>query len=188
MNSPLPSCTQDFVAAVAVEVAAHGPSPSRTVVAGTAIGRAAELAATYDSPTGLLSLHPGEAIGVCQTDEAAIVALALRRVGCDREADALLGQADALITALYRRGQVPTWVNGDAAAVWAAQGKSGKAIDALERALNRGWAHAARADLPRLGDEPVLATLRGIPRFEAVRARYASHYARERAETLHSAA
>lgn len=147
-------------------------------------GRTAELAATYDSPTGLLGVKPGQAIGVCQVDEAIIVALVLRKQGRDGEATALLGQADALLRGLYRRGTVPSWVNGDAAGLWAVQGKTGPAMAALERALARGVAHASRADLPQLTDEPAFAALHGNPRFEAIQAKYIAHFAKERKEVL----
>jgi hypothetical protein len=40
-----------------------------------------------------------------------------------------------------------------------------------------------RTDLPRLSGEPALSSLRGYPRFEAVRAQYAEHFANERRET-----
>ena len=68
---------------------------------------------------------------------AAIVALALRQVGRTREADALLAQADALLRAVYARGRVISWFEDDAAGIWALQGKSDLAINALERAFAR---------------------------------------------------
>jgi TolB-like protein/DNA-binding winged helix-turn-helix (wHTH) protein/Flp pilus assembly protein TadD len=146
-------------------------------------GRARELAATYDGPTGLLYMRPGVRAGVCDLHEAALVALALRGAGRRDEADALLREADALIRAAYRRGEVPTWFDEDAAAIWAVQGRTGPALDALERALRRGGVHAGRTDLPKLEDEPALRSLRGDPRFEALRSRYEAHFAREREET-----
>ena len=148
-----------------------------------AAGRARELAATYDGPSGLLYMRPGVRVGVCDLHEVSLVALALRGVGRRAEADALLREADSLIRAAYRRGQVPNWFDDDAAAVWAVQGKTGLAIDALRRAFERGYVHAGRTDLPKLEDEPALRSLRGDPRFEAVRSMHEAHYARERAET-----
>lgn len=145
-------------------------------------GRARELAATYDSPTGLLNIKRGESLAVC-LEEAAIAALALRNVGRGSEADVLLRQADGVLRTLYRRGQVPAWLHWEAASVWALQGKSEPAVKALERSLQRGWGHGRRGDLPKLEDEPALRSLRGNPRFEALRSKYAAHYARERAET-----
>ena len=60
-------------------------------------GRAKELAATYDSPVGLLSLRPNEAVRVDQLHEAAVVALALRRAGRPAEADRLLSKATSTL-------------------------------------------------------------------------------------------
>ena len=148
-----------------------------------AVGRASELVATYDGPTGLLYMRPGVRVGVCDLHEVVLVALALRGVGRRGEADALLRESEALIRAAYRRGPVPNWFEEDAAAVWAVQGKPGLAIDALRRAFERGYVHAGRTDLPKLEDEPTLRSLRGDPRFEAVRSMHEAHYARERAET-----
>lgn len=145
-------------------------------------GRARELVATYDSPTGLLSLKPGLRLGPCQLDEAAIVALALRGAGRTAEANALLGEADALVKRLYRRGTVPTWFEEDAAGIWAAQGKAGPAAEALERALRRGWVHVGRTDLASIEAEPAFRTLGGHPRFQAYLANYKKHFAQERAE------
>jgi len=146
-------------------------------------GRAKELVATYDSPTGLLGMHRGEKVGTCYLQNAAVLALALRGMRRNDEANEILRQADAAVRAAYRQGVVPTWFDDDAAGIWALQGKRDAATEALDRALLRGSAHATRTDLPRLTDEPALASLRGYPRFEAVEAKYRAHYARERLET-----
>lgn len=148
-----------------------------------AAGRARELVASYYGPTGLLSMRPGVPMRACDLHEAALVAIALRAAGRMEVADALLREADVLLQAGYRRGKVPTWFDEDAAAIWAVQGKAGTAIDALERAFRRGAVHVSRTDLPNLVDEPALRSLRGNPRFEALRARYDAHFARERKET-----
>ncbi|MEO5578451.1 MAG: winged helix-turn-helix domain-containing protein [Sphingomicrobium sp.] len=148
-----------------------------------ASGRARELVATYYGPAGLLYMRPGVRVGVCDLHEAALVALALQTAGRREEADALLRDADALLRAAYRRGPVPIWFDEDAAAIWAVMGKSSQAIEALDRALRRGGAHAGRTDLPKVEDEPAFRSLRGDPRFEALRSKHAAHYARERAET-----
>jgi hypothetical protein len=146
-------------------------------------GRSRELTATYDSPTGLLGVRRGQPVGTCFLQSAAIIAAALRAVGRGAEADAILRQSDAVIRAAYRRGQVPLWFEDDAAGIWALQGKSDLAVTALDRALRRGSTHSTRTDLPRLSDEPALRSLLGNPRFEAVRAKYETHFARERSET-----
>jgi TolB-like protein/DNA-binding winged helix-turn-helix (wHTH) protein len=148
-----------------------------------AAGRAQELAATYDSPIGLLGVRHGVTIGTCYVQNAAVAALALRAVGRNAEATAILEQADAAVRSAYRRGPVPLWLEDDAAGVWALQGKTAQAIGALDRALRRGSMHATRTDLARLADEPALRSLRGDPRFEAVLARYDARYRDERQET-----
>ena len=145
--------------------------------------RAKELVATYDGPIGLLGIRGGLNIGTCYAQNATIVALALRAVGRNAEADSILQQADAAVQIAYRRGPVPLWLDEDAAAVWALQGKRTQAIGALDRALRRGSMHATRTDLPRLSDEPALRPLHGDPRFAAVQAKYDANFARERRET-----
>src|SRR5256885_11899523 len=110
-------------------------------------GRAQELAATYDGPTGLIGLRPRQSLRVDQLGEAPIVALALRRTGRTAEADRLLQQADAAVRAVYRRGAVPFWFDANAAAIWAAQGRKEESLSALEKALGRGWTHADGANL-----------------------------------------
>ena len=146
-------------------------------------GRARELVATYDRPTGFLGLRRGEPVQTCQLHEAALLALALKAVGRDDEADELLRQADKQARAVYRQGTVPTWYEEDAAAVWSVQGRSGPAVEALERAFRRGWIHGGRLDLPSIADEPAFRPLRGNAKFEALRTKYEQHYAKERAET-----
>jgi TolB-like protein/DNA-binding winged helix-turn-helix (wHTH) protein/Flp pilus assembly protein TadD len=146
-------------------------------------GRARELVETYDGPTGLLSIKRGRPLGPCQLDEAAIVAVALRAAGRRPEAEGILREADEVIHTLQVRGRVPVWVDSDAAAIWAARGKIGPAVEALDRALRRGSVHAGRIDLPDLADEPPFRSLAADPRFKAVRARYAANFARERRET-----
>jgi TolB-like protein/DNA-binding winged helix-turn-helix (wHTH) protein len=146
-------------------------------------GRARELVTTYDSPTGLLGIRAGSPINICYVRDAATVALALRQVGRTREADALLNQADTLLRAVYGRGRVISWFEDDAAGIWALQGRSDLAINALQRAFSRGWVHAGHTDLADLAEEPALRSLRGNARFEALRAKYAAHWASERQET-----
>lgn len=146
-------------------------------------GRARELVATYDGPSGLLGVRRGEKVGTCYLANAAVVALALRFAGRGTEADEILREADSAISAAYRNGIVPLWFDDDAAGIWALQGKRGMAITALERALRRGSTHSTRTDLLRIEDEPALRSLRGDPGFEAVRSKYEAHFARERQET-----
>jgi TolB-like protein/DNA-binding winged helix-turn-helix (wHTH) protein len=146
-------------------------------------GRAKELVATYDGPTGLLGLHNGMTVGTCYLENAAIAAMALRTVGRSAEASILLNQADHAIVAAYRQGPVPMWLDQDAAGVWALQGKTAQAVTALDRAFRRGSTHTSRSDLPRLEDEPTFAPLHSNRAFAVVAAKYAAALTRERQET-----
>lgn len=146
-------------------------------------GRAKELAATYDDG-GLFGRRPEELVDPHQIYATPIVSLALRKVGRGAEADRLLNQADAQVRAVYRLGRVPFWFEADAAAVFAAEGKTGEALSALERAWRRGWRHVSSADLPDINDEPAFRSLHGQLRFERLRTMLAAHNARERREMM----
>ena len=147
-------------------------------------GRSRELAAAFDSPTGLLGIRSGDPLRVDQYYEAPLVALALRQASRAAEADRLLRQADAGIRAVYRRDQVPFWFDADAAAIFASEGKTDEALSMLERAMARGWTHSGSTDLRDIADEPAFRSLHGKRRFEKIRARLASHTAREREELV----
>jgi tetratricopeptide (TPR) repeat protein len=147
-------------------------------------GRARELIATFDGPSGLLGLRRGQPLGPCQFQEVPLVALALRAVGRHHEAKALLEQADARLRAAYRRGKIPTLIEGDAAAVWAVQGNSAAALKALQRAFTSGWMNSGRIDLARFEDEPAFRPLHGDPRFQAFLAKRTAHFRKEREETV----
>jgi TolB-like protein/DNA-binding winged helix-turn-helix (wHTH) protein/tetratricopeptide (TPR) repeat protein len=147
-------------------------------------GRTQELLATYRSPVGLLSLHPGQALRVDQMSEAAVVALTLKRAGLSDESDQLLRAADAAVREVLRHSKTPFWFDADAAGIWAAQGRSDEALTVLEQAVRRGWTHAGVADLRDINDEPAFKSLHGSPRFERLRIALAAHLAREKEETL----
>jgi TolB-like protein/DNA-binding winged helix-turn-helix (wHTH) protein/tetratricopeptide (TPR) repeat protein len=148
-------------------------------------GHAGDLAAAYDSSVGLLGIRRGQPARVDQLEQAPIVALALRQAGRAVEADRLLRGAEASVQSAYRNNRsVPFHFDAEAAAIWAAEGRTEQALLALERAFNRGWIHASSSDLPDIADEPAFRSLHGQPRFERLRARLAAHYATERAETI----
>jgi hypothetical protein len=149
------------------------------------VGRSSEIVATYDSPVGLFGLSSGRRVRVDQVREVPVAALALRSVGRGAEADRLLREADAVVRTVYSRGQVPFWFDADAAALFAVEGKKNEALSMLERAFRRGWRQNGSSDLRDFADEPVFRSLHGDRRFEGLRAKLASHYARERAEVLH---
>jgi TolB-like protein/DNA-binding winged helix-turn-helix (wHTH) protein/tetratricopeptide (TPR) repeat protein len=146
-------------------------------------GRAKELAATFDSPAGLLSLHANEPVRVDQLHEAAVVALALRQAGRTADADRLLSKASSTVAAVYRQRTIPVDLDADVAAIWAVQGRRDQALSMLERAMRRGWTDTGSTELADIADEPAFSSLRGQPRFERIRAGLAAHLARERTET-----
>lgn len=168
------------------DIAAQVYRPENLVAAKLMLnaGRTRELAAMLSSPAGLLGIKSGEAVRTDQIGEVPIVALVLRESGRAGEADQLLQEADAAVRAVFRRGRVPFWFEADAAAVWAVQGRTGPALDMLERAVGRGWVHVGGTDLPRLVDEPAFRALRSQPRYQAIRAKIEALVAREREETL----
>jgi TolB-like protein/DNA-binding winged helix-turn-helix (wHTH) protein/tetratricopeptide (TPR) repeat protein len=145
-------------------------------------GRTKELAATYDSAIGLMSLRPAKPLRVDQLSEAPVVAIALRQAGRSDEADRLLAQADRLVRNVYAGTAVPFWFEADAAAIFAAEGMTRDALSALERALSRGWTHAGVADLRDIADEPAFRPLRGNGRFERIRSALTQRNVQERAE------
>jgi TolB-like protein/tetratricopeptide (TPR) repeat protein len=154
-------------------------------------GRARDAVALYDSEDGLLGLS---ADGPLPTRldtflrSAPIVAAALIAVGREAEAQRLLRHADGLIQAALRRsgGRAPAWFLAEAAQTWTLLGKREAARTALGQAVRNGWVNAIfyagdLADDP--GQEPAFQSLRGDPRFEAIRAAHNGRLARERAET-----
>ena len=148
-------------------------------------GRASEIAAIYDGPWGFNGVRAGDTPQPCHLADVPIVALALRQLGRDEDAAALLARADARIRKVYaqRSAKSQAWFETDAAAVWAVQGKSSAALDALERAMRLGWSNLGPTDLRGIENEPAFRPLAGHPRFEAIRARIAAKLARERKET-----
>lgn len=153
-------------------------------------GRAGDAVALYDSKGGLLGLstrRPDPTSFNAALSSAPIVAATLREVGRRAEADRLLRHADRMIADALRRsgGRAPADIFGEAAQTWALLGKHDAALAGLERATRNGWINAVfpAGDLADdLGDKPAFASLRGNPRFEAIRGRLNGELARERRE------
>jgi TolB-like protein/DNA-binding winged helix-turn-helix (wHTH) protein/tetratricopeptide (TPR) repeat protein len=145
-------------------------------------GRWRELVATYHGPVGLFGLGPRRPVRVDHVLEIPIVALALREAGRASEADRLLQEADDAVRTVYRRGQVPFWFDVETAAVFAVQGRRDAALQALERAVQRGWRQNSGTSLRDIAAEPAFRSLLGEPRFKRLQVRIADHYARERRE------
>jgi tetratricopeptide (TPR) repeat protein len=146
-------------------------------------GRAAEIVDAYDRRVGLLAeLTTGNPSNVDLITNGLQVALALRAVGREREAAALLDRADAAIRQSFSHGAVPNWMYAGASGVWAAQGRKGEALAALKTAIDRGWQYSPLTPLPDMADIPSFVSLRGDPRFEQLRQRLKDHIQRERRE------
>ncbi|MBA2918318.1 MULTISPECIES: hypothetical protein [Sphingomonas] len=144
-------------------------------------GRAAEIVAAYDRRVGLLAeLTAGNPSNVDLITNGLQVALALRAVGREREADELLVRADSAIRQSFSHGAVPNWLYAGASGVWAAQGRKEEALAALKAAIDRGWQYAPLTPLPDMAEIPSFAGLRGDPRFERLRQRLKDHIQRER--------
>jgi TolB-like protein/DNA-binding SARP family transcriptional activator len=153
-------------------------------------GRARDVVALYDSD-GLLQFPPRSlsAPPTRMFEDGPIVAAALIAVGRRADAERLLAAIDDQIATALKRsgGRAPAAFFASAAQTWALRGKPGDALAALERALANGWLYRVDLDdssLSDIGDEPGFRSLRGIPRFEAIRARINGQLARERREAL----
>jgi hypothetical protein len=125
-------------------------------------------------------------------EDGPVIAAALRAVGRNEEADRILAHLDREIAAALRRGggRAPARFLALAAQTWAMRGKDQAALSALERATANGWVYVIEEDdssLADFGDEPAFRSLRGQPRFEAIRARINGNLARERQQVLAAA-
>ena len=110
------------------------------------------------------------------------VAVALRTVGDDEDARYLLAAAEKRVE--LGLASVP----GDRDLSWelgrirAAQRRPDDALQLIAGAVARGWLPDGNWYALDLAQEPSLRSLRGDPRFKALRARILAHIARERAE------
>ena len=148
------------------------------------------MTALYDGE-GILSLkrgvNPRPPAQLLQ--DGPVIAAALRSVGREEEADRLLAFLDQQLAAAIRRsnGRLPAGFLGVAAQTWALRGKTDAALSALGRAVANGWMNLTDfpdSSMPDFGDEPAYRSLRGNPRFEAVRALINRRVAAERREVL----
>ena len=144
-----------------------------------------DLAAIYDARIGLMRDVKGLAASgrYYRQKFAALYAIALNRVGRNREAAELALAAADGAKRTVANGEVPPDVLVSIAGTEAILGRSDDALRHLEQAFDKNW----RLDefvMFRLGDRLEFATLRGDPRFEVLRRIQDAHILKERRETL----
>jgi hypothetical protein len=153
-------------------------------------GRAADVVRLYDGPgISLISRRQLPSLPARWFTDGPTVAAALRAVGRNGEAEQILAYLDREIDAVIRRngGKVPRSFLAYAAQTWALEGKADRALSTLERVGPEGWAGHMDFDdssLNDFGDEPAFKSLRGQPRFEALRRRINDLMNNERREAM----
>ena len=157
-------------------------------------GRFADVASLYDrrfeTPAEFAALPRGHMFFVA---DSVPVIIALRHVGRSSEADRIEQLALQAIAERYRAGPVPRGYEVLAAQLYAISGEQQRALDALSRAIDRGWLNRVNMgttndgtglSMPDISHEPAFQSLIGNPRFQALRGRMESVYARERAKIM----
>lgn len=145
--------------------------------------RFADVAALYDrrfkSPEEFSRTPRGH---IAFLRDSVPVILALREVGRRREADRIVAIAREELVKRHRAGVVPSWYDFSSAQHYAVAGNDSAALAALERAVRKGWINRTDLAMRDIGDEPAFRSLAGTGRFQAIRNRLESLYARERRE------
>jgi len=121
------------------------------------------------------------------------VSISLRHVGRSSEADRIEQLASQAVAERYRAGLVPRAYEVLAAQLYAIGGEQQRALDALSRAIDRGWLDMVSMgtlndgtglSMPDIAHEPAFQPLIRNPRFQELRGRMESVYARERAKIM----
>jgi tetratricopeptide (TPR) repeat protein len=157
-------------------------------------GRFADVASLYDrrfdTPEEFAALPRGHMMFV---EDAAPVIIALRHVGRSSEANRIEQLALQAVADRYRAGPVPRGYEVLAAQLYAVAGQQQRALDTLSRAIDRGWLDRVNMgtqndgtgiSMPDIAHEPAFQSLIGNPRFQDLRGRMESVYARERAKIM----
>ena len=145
--------------------------------------RFADVAALYDrrfkSPEEFLRTPRGR---IAFVNDSIPVVLALREVGRRREADRLYAIVRNEVAKRHRASKVPDWYDVMSAQVYAIGGDDRAALAALERAIRNGWLNRTNLATRDIAHEPAFQSLADAPRFQAIRNRLESLYAKERRE------
>jgi DNA-binding SARP family transcriptional activator/TolB-like protein len=110
------------------------------------------------------------------------VAIALRSTGAASEADYILSASLKRAEANVANAPQAREPYARVAFIRGAQGNREAALKSLGIAASRGWLPDGIFQSLDLAEEPSFRTLRGDPRFEAIRKRILDHIAKERAE------
>jgi TolB-like protein/DNA-binding winged helix-turn-helix (wHTH) protein/tetratricopeptide (TPR) repeat protein len=144
----------------------------------------------FDTPEEFAALPRGHMFFIA---DAVPVIIALRHVGRSSDADRIEQLALQAVAERYRAGIVPRGYEVLAAQLYAVAGEQQRALDALSRAIDRGWLNRINMgtltdgtahSMPDIAHEPAFKPLIGIPRFQELRSRMESVYARERAKIM----
>jgi TolB-like protein/DNA-binding SARP family transcriptional activator/Tfp pilus assembly protein PilF len=145
--------------------------------------RWSDLSAIYDAGFGLMqdvkSSDPGGRYH--RQIFAPIYAVALNRVGRERDAARLARTADDGASFTLAKGEVPPEPLVSIAGLECVLGRREDALAHLEQAFAKKWRLDEFVHF-RLGDRPEFATLHGDPRFERLRRIQDAHIAKERRE------
>lgn len=143
-------------------------------------GRGAELVRLYEARQGALGKLARNPTPISLMTGGPFMAQAFRQAGQPREAEQMLDRTEAALRRSYDAGAVPNWLESLAAQTWALRGRNDEALQALTRAVDRGWHFAPVSPMPDIANIHAFARLRGHPEFEAQRARLRAHLERER--------
>ncbi len=146
-------------------------------------GRTAEIVRLYDArypdSDAMLADYGTNATFIWH---AALVARALRAEQRAADADRLLAQARAVSRRITAGGRTPAWYPATEAVLLAAEGKTNRAVEALQAGVARGWVYPGVLSFRGIGDDPAFAPIRDDPRFQQIRERFDADVAREARE------
>jgi hypothetical protein len=147
-------------------------------------GRSNEVVALYRQRFGSIDrLQPFPGDHWSYVENGTAIAIALREVGQEDEANRLLAVLRKSVDERLSKGRVPRPYYFLAAQVAAAQGNVASALSLLEKfAQSNRWWYFHQEIFGDIADEPAFRSLKGNPRFETIAARQRAWQAKERRE------